>query len=109
MSGTTATCAVIATTAEGKLRVHIANTGDSRAVLVSEDPSSPGKLVAEALSFDHTPYRRDERDRVRAAGAKVLSRKQLKGEVEVHDNWECALGEVLDDTGDPPRLWEVSG
>eukprot|EP00935_MAST-01C_sp_MAST-1C-sp1_P001543 g1543.t1 len=106
VSGTTATCAVIAKTAEGKLRVHIANTGDSRAVLVSEDPANPGKLVAEALSFDHTPYRRDERDRVRAAGAKVLSRKQLKGEVEVHDNWECALGEVLDDTGDPPRLWE---
>jgi cGMP-dependent protein kinase len=110
VSGTTATCAVLQSTTDAAgcktIRMHVANTGDSRAVLVSEDPDAPGKYIASPLSFDHTPYRRDERDRVRAAGAKVMSRKQLIGEVPVHDDWDCALGEVLDDTGDPPRLWE---
>ncbi|CAN0071727.1 unnamed protein product, partial [Heterosigma akashiwo] len=61
LSGTTA----IAVLLDGE-DMYIANVGDSRAVLASEEG---GKLVAKALSNDQTPYRKDERDRVKACGA----------------------------------------
>lgn len=48
-SGTTAICMLL----ENET-AHIANVGDSRAVLAT---LSDGKLVAQALSVDQTPYR----------------------------------------------------
>jgi serine/threonine protein phosphatase PrpC len=44
------------------------NVGDSRAILCSEEA---GALTVKALSLDQTPFRRDERERVKAAGGKV--------------------------------------
>lgn len=44
---------------------HLAATGDSRAVLVNTDGT------ATALSFDHKPERRDERERVKKLGGAV--------------------------------------
>jgi serine/threonine protein phosphatase PrpC len=44
------------------------NVGDSRAILVYEDAAA---LCVRALSIDQTPFRRDERERVKLAGAKV--------------------------------------
>lgn len=41
----------------------ISNVGDSRAIVVSEDET--GKLKALPLSSDQTPYRKDERERVK--------------------------------------------
>eukprot|EP00850_Spirogloea_muscicola_P002346 SM000009S23475 [mRNA] locus=s9:270632:272478:+ [translate_table: standard] len=58
--GTTAVVAVI-----GSQRILVANCGDSRAVL-----SSGGTAVP--LSSDHKPDRNDERERVEAAGGRVI-------------------------------------
>lgn len=108
-------------------RITIANVGDSRAVLgqelVSPRNGSAGpprrdstarNLKAFPLSRDQTPYRKDERARVKAAGARVLSLDQLEGLepiVEGASETECdmELGEELDEGGDPPRVWSQDG
>jgi cGMP-dependent protein kinase len=133
VSGTTAACCLLInntlyTANAGDSRVVIGSEGDSRVVIGSEVSAGvltavdegtagssgraagaaggSGKLKAQALSHDHTPYRRDERMRVRAAGANVCSRKQHQGTCELHDDWDVALGEVIDTSADPPRIWD---
>jgi serine/threonine protein phosphatase PrpC/CRP-like cAMP-binding protein len=82
--------------------LEIGNAGDSRAIVaVQED----GKLLARPLSIDQTPYRKDERDRCRKTGARILNMAMLDGLMEEHDDWGLALGEDLDEEGDPPRIW----
>jgi len=48
-------------------QMAICNVGDSRAILISRVTTEDGKsrLVARALSADQTPYRKDERDRIK--------------------------------------------
>ena len=60
--------------------ITVCNVGDSRAILghCTNDHKGGGetkteRLVAIPLSRDHTPYRKDERERVRQAGAAVMS------------------------------------
>ncbi|KAL3738304.1 hypothetical protein ACJRO7_019779 [Eucalyptus globulus] len=60
MAGSTAVVAVV-----GKEEVVVANCGDSRAVLCRGD-------VAVPLSVDHKPDRPDEKERVEAAGGRVI-------------------------------------
>lgn len=70
--------------------------------------AAPGtSLVAIPLSKDQTSYRKDERDRVKALGASVMSIDQMqgKGKEEVRDWGEIVLGDTLDIEGDSPRLW----
>lgn len=95
-------------------RITVCNVGDSRAILgqrISQDGAS--SLRAIPLSRDQTPYRRDERKRVRATGARILSLDQIEGlepvveEDEEDDDLE--LGEELDEGGDPPRVWSPHG
>lgn len=43
--------------------------------------------MAKPLSNDQTPYRKDERERVKKAGARVLSMDQIEGLEPVHENW----------------------
>ena len=64
-SGTT----VIATLFEGTT-IHVANIGDSRAVLIRRRGA---ELVARPLSQDQTPWRKDERDRIRECGGLILT------------------------------------
>lgn len=65
-----------------------------------------GKLLAIPLSRDQTPYRKDERERVKKLGAAVLSIDQMEGVEEIHENWgDMVLGEDVDIHGDPPRVW----
>ena len=104
-------------------RITIANVGDSRAVLGQRDsrggaPSRGGTgLKAFPLSRDQTPYRKDERKRVRACGARILSLDQLEGlepigegsESEASGEDDFVLGEELDEDGDPPRVWAQNG
>jgi serine/threonine protein phosphatase PrpC len=42
--------------------MFVSNVGDSRAIVVSVED---GKLKARPLSSDQTPYRKDERERVK--------------------------------------------
>ena len=63
------------------------------------------RVIAYSLSIDQTPYRQDERERVKASGAVVMSCDQLEGIVPYHENWGVNLGEELDNGGDPPRVW----
>ena len=67
----------------------------------------PGtRVLAIPLSRDQTPYRKDERERVKALGASVMSIDQMQGKEEVHENWgDMVLGETIDTEGDPPRIW----
>lgn len=71
MSGTTAIAAVF----KGA-QFTVANIGDSRAV-VGEKKGR--RVIAYSLSIDQTPYRQDERERVKASGAVVMSCDQLEG------------------------------
>jgi len=97
MSGTTAIGAFFHGT-----EFTVANIGDSRAV-VGERKGK--RVIAYSLSIDQTPYRQDERERVKASGAVVMSCDQLEGIVPYHENWGVNLGEELDNGGDPPRVW----
>jgi len=97
-SGTTAVTAYF----DG-LDLLVSNVGDSRVMLGSMD--AQGKLIHKALSTDQTPYRRDERERVKACGARVMTADQIDGVEPIHEDWDCALGDEIDDGGDPPRIW----
>mmetsp|Transcript_17918 Transcript_17918/g.58305 ORF Transcript_17918/g.58305 Transcript_17918/m.58305 type:complete len:380 (-) Transcript_17918:1403-2542(-) len=81
----------------------ISNVGDSRVMLGSV--GDDGGLVTKSISTDQTPYRRDERERVKKYGARVMTADQIDGVEPIHENWDCKLGEELDDDGDPPRVW----
>jgi serine/threonine protein phosphatase PrpC len=99
-SGTTAICVLIH---NGELIV--ANVGDSRAMLGSTVTGHSTKpLVATGLSEDQTPYRRDERERVRKAGAAVMvdEGEDLK---PYDDKCDIELGKDLDENDEPPRLF----
>jgi len=131
-------------------RITISNVGDSRAVIgrvagnsnnnnadinnnnnnsdaggTTPPPTTPGALKAFALSRDQTPYRRDERVRIRKTGARILSLDQIEG-LEPIDNGdaerderlereggggegELILGDEIDVGGDPPRVWCADG
>lgn len=101
LSGTTAVVGMIINNT-----VWVANVGDSRCIMVKEEG---GGLVGKALSTDQTPYRRDERARVRKAGARVLNMDQLEGLEAIHDDWDMNLGDEVDEGGDPPRIWSQDG
>lgn len=98
MSGTTAIAVLVAGDA-----LFVANVGDSRAVAGIWNGNS---VVAEDLSSDQTPFRKDEYQRVKLCGARVLSVDQVEG---IKDPSIQSWGEEEDDDGDPPRLWVQDG
>jgi cGMP-dependent protein kinase len=51
-------------------KLIVSNVGDSRAIIASE---KDGKLVFSPLSSDQTPYRKDERERLKKAVSSLLS------------------------------------
>ena len=82
--------------------LYVANVGDSRAIIASEGPNE--KLVYSPLSSDQTPFRKDERERLKKKGAVIMTIEQIEGNEEVHENW--GSGEGIDESGDPPRVWD---
>lgn len=65
-----------------------------------------GSIVAIPLSEDQTPYRKDERERLKKAGARICSIDQMSGRAPIHEDWgEVNLGVDIDEEGDPPRVW----
>jgi len=99
--------------------LEVANCGDSRAIVVQADDSTAGgggggkkraeKLKASPLSIDQTPFRKDERERVKKYGCRVMTMDQLDGLEPIHENWGTTLGEEIDESGDPPRIWARDG
>jgi serine/threonine protein phosphatase PrpC/CRP-like cAMP-binding protein len=93
-------------------RMTVCNVGDSRAIVGKQEGRS---LKALPLSRDQTPYRKDERARVKAQGARVLSLDQLEGlepineQDDSNNDDDLELGEELDEGGDPPRVWSPNG
>lgn len=71
VSGTTC----IALLFDGK-QVHTANVGDSRAIIGT---IRNHELVVEALSDDHKPQRADERARLEASEALLLTEREVRG------------------------------
>jgi serine/threonine protein phosphatase PrpC len=92
-------------------RITISNVGDSRAVLgrLSSSLQNPDisarTFKALPLSYDHTPYRKDERTRILKTGARILSLDQLEGLEPIHNNNTADFD--LDEVGDPPRVWSA--
>ena len=64
--------------------LFVANVGDSRAIIASEMEEG---LVYSPLSDDQTPFRKDERERVKLKGARVLTLEQIDGNESIHENW----------------------
>ncbi|PKA60894.1 putative protein phosphatase 2C 35 [Apostasia shenzhenica] len=94
LSGTTAITVLVSGDS-----LFVANVGDSRAVAAVYNGFC---LVAEDLSHDQTPFRKDEYERVKLCGARVLSVDQVEG---IKDPGIQSWGDEEDDEGDPPRLW----
>merc|ERR1712166_112680 len=82
--------------------LYVSNLGDSRAVVASRADDGTSALTACDLSEDQTPYRLDERQRVKAKGkAKVCSANQMYEDRPMcEDAWEDDW-----DGADPPRVW----
>ncbi|KAJ6321140.1 hypothetical protein OIU77_011276 [Salix suchowensis] len=98
MSGTTAiTVLVIGDT------IYVANVGDSRAVIAVKNGN---RIVAEDLSSDQTPFRKDEYERVKLSGARILTFDQVEG---LKDPDIQVWGDEESQGGDPPRLWVQNG
>ena len=100
MSGTTAVSFVIT---PGR-KITINNVGDSRAMIISE---IDGTFTGKPLSNDQTPYRRDERERCKAAGARIRTMGQLDSPDPIDESeWDkINLLDEIDLEGDPPRVW----
>jgi serine/threonine protein phosphatase PrpC len=79
--------------------LFVANVGDSRAVIAVKDGN---RIVAKDLSSDHTPFRKDECERVKLCGARVLTLDQLEGRMD--PNIQC-WSDKVSHVNHRPRLW----
>ncbi|KAL0376532.1 UNVERIFIED_CONTAM: putative protein phosphatase 2C 35 [Sesamum calycinum] len=98
MSGTTAITALVIGD-----KLYVANVGDSRAVLAVKEGN---RVLAQDLSYDQTPFRKDECERVKLCGARVLSVDQVEG---LKDPRIQSWGDEETEGSDPPRLWVQNG
>ncbi|KAK4405653.1 putative protein phosphatase 2C 35 [Sesamum angolense] len=64
------------------------------------------RVLAQDLSYDQTPFRKDECERVKLCGARVLSVDQVEG---LKDPRIQSWGDEETEGSDPPRLWVQNG
>lgn len=83
--------------------LYVANVGDSRAILGT---MVDGSLKYAPLSSDQTPFRKDERERLKKKGARIMTLEQIEGNEPMHENWGAETGDEIDEVGDPPRVWD---
>lgn len=57
--------------------MFVANVGDSRAIVCAKQPGE--ESTVRPLSVDQTPFRKDERTRIKQAGGHVLTIDQIEG------------------------------
>ncbi|KAG9151074.1 hypothetical protein Leryth_002663 [Lithospermum erythrorhizon] len=98
MSGTTAITVLVIGD-----KLYVANVGDSRAVMAVKEGN---RILAEDLSHDQTPFRKDECERVKLCGARVLTVDQVEG---LTDPGIQSWGDEETEGNDPPRLWVQNG
>lgn len=98
LSGTTGVTVIVKGDA-----LYVGNVGDSRAIIASD---IDGKLTYSALSEDQTPYRKDERERLKKCGAKIMTLDQIEGNEAIHENWGVDTYDMIDESGNPPRVWD---
>jgi len=102
LSGTTGISIIV----KGE-KLYVGNVGDSRAIIATD---VDGKLKYSALSSDQTPFRKDERERLKLKGARIFTIDQIDGHEPIHENWGNGDGETGDEideaSGDPPRVWD---
>lgn len=75
-------------------KLIVSNVGDSRAIIASE---REGKLQFSPLSADQTPYRKDERERLKKCGATIMTMDQIEGNEPMHENYCTDLGQEIDE------------
>uniref|UniRef100_A0A7S0WRT3 protein-serine/threonine phosphatase n=2 Tax=Pyramimonas obovata TaxID=1411642 RepID=A0A7S0WRT3_9CHLO len=87
--------------------IHVANVGDSRAILgrrVATEPSGTMRVIE--LSKDQTPFRRDERERILSMfpDVEIMTLGMRNGEVPVSDDYGDE-DDLYGAASDPPRVW----
>ena len=104
LSGTTAT-SVYLDGGVDRGRIVVANVGDSKTIIASV-PASHHNLIdttvglkVTELSSEHTPYIKEERERIKHYGGTVYSNDQLDGNEPLHEAWREGDGKP------PPRVW----
>lgn len=81
---------------------------DNSENIANHNCNSP-QLVPRALSSDQTPYRKDERERIKSTGARVLTIEQVDGYEPIHENWdESVMNDDSEKNGNPPRVWSAN-
>jgi cGMP-dependent protein kinase len=76
-------------------KCFISNVGDSACILGSR--TSYGATVAKPLCTEQTPFRADERERIKKAGGLIMTVDQRDGLVPINEDW--------DRSEPPPRIW----
>ena len=59
--------------------LFIANVGDSRAIIIKQDPMDSNRCIASALTRDHKPDDPDEATVILAAGGRIDSYRDSNG------------------------------
>ena len=85
--------------------VLVANVGNSRAILGERRGN---RVIAYALSVDQTPYRKDERERVKASGAQILTMAMANGEREINPDWDQNLDQDIDGAEQVPLVFGLN-
>jgi CRP-like cAMP-binding protein/serine/threonine protein phosphatase PrpC len=112
--------------AASTLSLQVAHLGESRVLVAFKQQGGTSGAIGgqkdimfHQLSHDHTPYRKDERDRICNSGGRILTVEQLNGKAKNGDFTFEATGDLDvvpdgegDDEGhdssDPPRVWHAS-